>query len=198
MQRRCGFVVEPGLAGHFLCSNNIFHLLIPPRVTFLPLFASPSRSRPHTRAADEATTALNRRHSTSASAVHSGSSRNKDDTLSAKVFLASLSLTLFGRISQSTACRPCWFFQMQLQTIKYWSVLHLFWHERPTLNGTSQLKICRNQWVTSDPTNLCTRQARSQGGNRLSNSAKLYKTFRLISFWCISQWDISVQINETA
>ena len=27
------------------------------------------------------------------------------------------------------------------------TVLHHFWHERPTLIGTSQLKLCRNQWV---------------------------------------------------
>jgi len=37
------------------------------------------------------------------------------------------------------------------------TVLHLFWHERPTLNGTSQLKLWRNQWGVLDQRNLCTR-----------------------------------------
>jgi len=77
--------------GYFLCSNSIFNLMVPPRVTFLPLFAIPSRFRPHSRAEDETTVALNSGHSISALTLHSGSSRSKDDTLSAKVFLKSLS-----------------------------------------------------------------------------------------------------------
>ena len=43
------------------CSSSIFRLLFPP--TFLPWFATPSRFRPHARAADEATAALNSCHS---------------------------------------------------------------------------------------------------------------------------------------
>jgi len=43
-------------------------------------FSSPSRCRPHTRAADEVTAALNSRHSTSSSFVHYGGPGNKDDT----------------------------------------------------------------------------------------------------------------------
>ena len=53
------------------------------------------------------------------------------------------------------------FSRRQLQTTRWpggdrSTFLHPFCHERPTLIGTSQLKLCRNQWVTVDPTNLCT------------------------------------------
>jgi len=88
MQRRVAFVMKPCLVGYFCCSNSIFHLLVLPRVTVLPLFPTPSHFRPHTQAADEAATALNRRHSTSASSVHYGNSRNKDNTLSPLTFLS--------------------------------------------------------------------------------------------------------------
>jgi len=81
--------MKPCLVGYFLCSNTIFHLLLPPRGYFLPLFATSSSWPPHTRAADEATAALkvNNRHSTYATAVDSGSSRNNDDTQDANIFL---------------------------------------------------------------------------------------------------------------
>jgi len=60
-------------------------------MTFLLLFATPIRFRLHTRATDEAAAALNSCHSASTSTVHSGSSRNDDNTLSAVVFHTSLS-----------------------------------------------------------------------------------------------------------
>jgi len=56
-------------------------------VTFLPLFATPSRFRPYTRAADEATGALNSCHSTSASAVHSVRFWNNDDRMPSRLCL---------------------------------------------------------------------------------------------------------------
>jgi len=37
------------------------------------------------------------------------------------------------------------------------TVPHLFWHQRPTLIGISQLELYRNQWVSVDPAGLCTR-----------------------------------------
>ena len=86
----------------------------------MPLFAtpSPSRFRPHTRAADEATCALNSRHSTSASTVYSGSSHNKDDMLSAKVFHSSLSamapLYSIGSPGPARLCSPGRLFWMQV------------------------------------------------------------------------------------
>jgi len=67
--------------------------------TFLPPVATPGRFCPHTRPADKMTTALKNRYS-SASDAHSGSSRNKDGLLFAKVFLTYLFTrdpTLFGR-----------------------------------------------------------------------------------------------------
>ena len=92
MQRRVSFVMKPCLVGNFLCSISTFHLLLPPRGYFLPLFVTSSRwlcwRKPsHNRAADEATAALklNNRHSTYA--VHSGSSRNKEDPQDANIFL---------------------------------------------------------------------------------------------------------------
>ena len=89
MQRRVSFVTKPCLVGYFLCSNTIVHLLLPPRGYFLPLFATSSRWPPHTRAAVEATAALklNNRHSTYATAVDSGNSRNNDDTQDTNIFL---------------------------------------------------------------------------------------------------------------
>jgi len=57
-------------------------------------------------------------------------------------------------------CRRSQFFHIQVPGPQI-KVLYSFWHERPTLNVTSQLKIRINQWVTVDPTNLCTRCARA-------------------------------------
>ena len=82
IQRNFGSALKPCLVGYFSCLNNSFSLLVPQRVTYLPLYVTPSRFRPHVRAADKATAALNSRHSTSAFDKHFGSSRNKDDTLS--------------------------------------------------------------------------------------------------------------------
>ena len=81
MQRRFGFALKPGFVGYFLCLNSIFRFWVLPRIqecTVLPLFAILNRFRSHMRAADEAAVALNSCHCTSAPAVHSGSSRNKD------------------------------------------------------------------------------------------------------------------------
>jgi len=36
------------------------------------------------------------------------------------------------------------------------TVLNPFWHEHTTLNGTSQLKLCRSQWLAVDPKIFCT------------------------------------------
>jgi len=58
---------------------------------FLQLFATRSGFRPHSRATAEATARLNSCYSTSKSFVHSGIFQNKDDALSAKVVLISLS-----------------------------------------------------------------------------------------------------------
>jgi len=63
---------------YFICSNSIFHFLVPRNsyvwVAFLPLFATPpSRFRPHTKTADETTAALNSCHTNSPSTVPSGS-----------------------------------------------------------------------------------------------------------------------------
>jgi len=70
--------------GHFHRVGCRFSLLslVPSRGYFLPLLATTSRLGPRTRAADEATAALNSRHTISA--VYSGSTGNKEDTLSAK------------------------------------------------------------------------------------------------------------------
>ena len=89
MQRRVGFVMKPCLVGYFPCSNTIVHLLLPPRGYFLPLFATTSRWPPHTREAVEATAALklNSHHSTYATAVDFGNSRNNDDTQDTNIFL---------------------------------------------------------------------------------------------------------------
>ena len=56
------------------------------------------------------------------------------------------------------------------------TVLHLFWHEHPTLNGTIQLKLCRNQWVNVESRNLrnkctCTHLC---AGRKCS--------------WCVTEW----------
>jgi len=92
MQRRVGFVLKPGFVGYFLGVNSIFHLFVTPRGYIFAicrhtesfLSAYPSNRWSYTAA-------LNNRHSASASAVHSGSSRNKDDALSTKVSFTSLS-----------------------------------------------------------------------------------------------------------
>jgi len=52
-----GFALNPCLVDCFLRSNSTFLFLVPPRRYFLPLFATPTRLRPHTRVADKATTA---------------------------------------------------------------------------------------------------------------------------------------------
>ena len=75
---------EPCLAGYFFCLDSVFHLLVPPRDCFFAIIRN-TESFPSTCcawAADEAiawlfwTTVI---------------SRNKGNTLSAKVFLTSLS-----------------------------------------------------------------------------------------------------------
>ena len=92
MQRIIGCVLKPCLLHCFLClkvslSTPWFHQ----EGTFLPLCATSSGSRQHARAAHKATAALKSCHSISAPAVHSGSSRNKDDVLFANLFFTSLS-----------------------------------------------------------------------------------------------------------
>ena len=57
-QMRSGFVPKSCLVGYFFSSNNIFHLLFPPRATFVPFFSTPRRFRLHVRGADEATAAI--------------------------------------------------------------------------------------------------------------------------------------------
>ena len=101
---------------------------------------------------------------TSASTVHLESSRNKDDTLSAKVLVhlfrqglplqwvrpPRLARSCIDRIGfQDVRCKP--------PSDNRSTVLHPFWHERPMLIGTCQLKLCRNQWFTLEPTNSCTK-----------------------------------------
>ena len=99
MQRNFDFGLMPCLAS-FLCSNSILYLLVPARDSFYAIirhtqpFPSAYLSR-----ADEATAALNSCYSTSASALHSGSSRNKDLRRSFLRPCPPGSPTLFGRTS---------------------------------------------------------------------------------------------------
>ena len=69
MQRRVVFVLKSCFFGYCVCLNKISHLLVPPKVNFLPfvfsLFSTPSRFRTHNGAAGEATAVLNICHSTS-------------------------------------------------------------------------------------------------------------------------------------
>jgi len=81
-----------------------------------------------------------------------------------KVFLTSLSARASHFIRQDVlvlhiCIGPGGFYRCKLQTTRWWwsTVLHPFWHRRPTLSGTSQHKLCRSQWMTVDPNNLCTR-----------------------------------------
>jgi len=78
----------------------------------------------YTRATDEVTLALNSSHSCSIPAVHSGSSRYKDETLSAKVFLISLSTRVSHFIRQDllilhTRVSFVGFSKRQLQTTRW-------------------------------------------------------------------------------
>jgi len=88
MQSSFNFVLMPGLVGKCLCSDSTFHLQFPPGSYILHSAIMPSHVCPQTRAVGEATTAINISHS-STSAAHSGSSWNKVDTLSPKIFLPS-------------------------------------------------------------------------------------------------------------
>ena len=101
MHSRCTFILKPCLVGSFPSLNSIFNLLVLPLDYLLPLLATPSFFRPHTRAADESRAASNSCHSSSASVVHSGSSRK--DKLSTKVFLSSLSSRVSRRGVQSSS-----------------------------------------------------------------------------------------------
>jgi len=51
------------------------------------------------------------------------------------------------------------FTRRKLQTIRWWSVNSSapFLTRTSTVNGPSQLNLCRNQWASVDPTNFCTR-----------------------------------------
>ena len=104
--------------GHFHRVGCRFSLLslVPSRGYFLPLLATTSRLGPRTRAADEATAALNSRHTISA--VYSGSTGNKEDTLSAKrsyiLVREAPQLYSAGPPRSARLCRPCRFFQMQV------------------------------------------------------------------------------------
>jgi len=70
----------------FLCSDSFFHPLGPLwGVLFVVCRHTKTFLCTYPRT-EEMTVALNGLHSSSASALHSGSSRNKDNTLSAKVF----------------------------------------------------------------------------------------------------------------
>jgi len=71
------------------------HLSRASSTTFFAFFRH-TESFPYTRATGEATSALNRHHSTAASAVLSGISRNKENTLHAKYLLTSLLLRDFN------------------------------------------------------------------------------------------------------
>ena len=89
-QRRVGFALTPCLRLlSFL--NSIFQLLVPPGCYVFTIIRPPSRSSPHTRAANEATAAFDSYHPSSMCAVHSGSLWNNYDTPYATVFLTSLS-----------------------------------------------------------------------------------------------------------
>jgi len=109
---------------------------------------------------DEATVSLNSCHSTSTYAVHSGRSWNNQDTSFLNLYRAGPP-TLFGKISWS--CTFVWpLVAYSAESCRSpgsdrSTVLHQFWHERPTLNGTTQPKLCRNQWVTVDTRSLCNR-----------------------------------------
>jgi len=98
------------------------------------------------------------------SAVHSGISRNKDDALSANIFLTSLSAMTSHfysvRLSRSAGLRrPCWFF-------KTWVADHYAVSGQQLCSsltrtsytdsviGAIQLKLCRNLRVSVNPTNL--------------------------------------------
>ena len=74
--RKIGFILKPRILHDFLCSKKIYVLLVPPKCCFLPFFDTPRCFRPNTGSTDEATSALNSCHSTSAFSVHSGISQN--------------------------------------------------------------------------------------------------------------------------
>jgi len=71
-------------------------------VTFLLSFVTLIGVYSRIRAADEATAALNNCHSSSAFAVHCGSTRNKDDTLSVICNCPPGPPNLFGKASDSS------------------------------------------------------------------------------------------------
>jgi len=91
IQRRFNSVLKPGLVSYFLCSDSICDLVLSRGHFFCHLLPHRVVSVYTNSEAVEATAALNSFHSSSTFAVHSESCRNKDDTLSAKVFLASFS-----------------------------------------------------------------------------------------------------------
>ena len=79
-KRRFYFVLNSGLASHFVCSNSIFHFPSPKEL----LFAIWRRTKQFLSSYPSSWWSHSCR-------VHSENSRNKGDTLSAKVFLTSLS-----------------------------------------------------------------------------------------------------------
>jgi len=149
--------------------------------------ATPSCFCSHIRASDEAAAALNSHYVCSTPAVHSGSSRDADDTLSAKAVLTSLSNTSSHIEPPSLvySVNPVCFPEVTCRQtsgdpskvlIHQLSSLHYFWHERSALIVPSQLKSCRNQWVTVEPTNICSRCIRANlcDGRKFS--------------WCTVHW----------
>jgi len=122
----------------------------------LPLFDTPSRFRPRTRAADEATAALSSCCSTNASAVRSWRSQIKNDKLSAQVFPSSFSARVCHLFRYDLlvphACVGHGVFadaSCRLPGGDRWRVLHPHWNQSPKLNAVSQPKLCRNQWVNT-------------------------------------------------
>jgi len=91
MQRRVVFVLKSCFFGCCVCLNKISHLLVPPKVNFLPLvfslFSTPSRFRTIT----EPQMKLQLFWTSATPPPESWCARNKDNTLSANVFLTSMS-----------------------------------------------------------------------------------------------------------
>jgi len=124
----------------------------------LPLFTTPSRLCPHTRAADEASAALYMAllHHLRCAFPGALPKRTALSPCLSYIFV-SAPPTLFGRFSLFfTLVQPLLVFQdaSYRPPDGNWStVLYSFSHERQKLNGVSQLKLCIIQFVTDDPKN---------------------------------------------
>ena len=114
MQRRFRFVPKPRLVG-FLFGSKSISLPDSPRA-FSPFATTVSRFCPLAQAGNS-WAAVSSHHSSSTPGVHSGSSRNKEDILSASLsyIFVHQGLTLYSvgppSCSPERLCKPCWFFQ---------------------------------------------------------------------------------------